>query len=263
MKYSAPREISRNKKAKRPMNNLMQIYLDNKAASKPVVNLSVADKTATIYAHGVIYPEFGVNAADIKAAVDKAGDVETIVFNINTPGGSVFEGREIMDVIRNIKAKTVAHIGSLCASAGTGIAAACDETEMADGAHYMIHNVHGGAVGDKSSLRKAADLFEKIEGAIVNDYVAKTGKDAVEIIAMMEKETWMTATEALANGFIDRISVGAKKAKNEWNLAAYANAPQALLEPDPPEQITEQHEPAAAGFFMSAANANRLKLALI
>jgi ATP-dependent protease ClpP protease subunit len=210
MKYSAPREISRNKKAKRPMNNLMQIYLDNKAASKPVVNLSVADKTATIYAHGVIYPEFGVNAADIKAAVDKAGDVETIIFNINTPGGSVFEGREIMDVIRNIKAKTVAHIGSLCASAGTSIAAACDETEMADGAHYMIHNVHGGAVGDKSSLRKAADLFEKI-----------------------------------------------------WNLAAYENAPQALLDTDPPEQIEEQPEPAPAGFFMSAANANRLKLALI
>ena len=240
------------------MKNLMQIYLDNKAVTPPVMNVTVTDKTATIYAHGVIYPEFGVNAADILAAVNKAGDVETIIFNINTPGGSVFEGREIMDVIRNIKAKTIAHIGSLCASAGTSIAAACDETEMADGAHYMIHNVQGGAAGDKTDLRKAADLFEKIEGAIVNDYMTKTGKDAAEIIAMMDKETWMNCTEALAHGFIDRIAEGAKKTRNEWNLTAYKNAPP----PDPANQTPPEPAPAA-GFFTSVANANRLRLALI
>ena len=245
------------------MNNPLQIYLDNKAATPPVLNVAVSDKTATIYAHGVIYPEFGVNAADIRAAVEKAGDVETIIFNLNTPGGSVFEGREIMDVIRNIKAKTIAHIGSLCASAGTSIAVACDETEMADGAHYMIHNVQGGAAGDKTDLRKAADVFEKIEGAIVNDYVSKTGKDASEVIEMMNQETWMTATEALAHGFIDRIAVGAKKTANQWNLSAYSKAP--APEPDPPpEQKPETpQEPAQpAGFFMSTANANKLRLSI-
>lgn len=235
------------------MNTILQIYIDNKATTPPVVNVSVSDKTATIFAHGVIYPEFGVNAASILDAVNKAGDVETIIFNINTPGGSVFEGREIMDVIRNIKAKTIAHIGSLCASAGTSMATACDEVEMANGAHYMIHNVHGGAAGDKSALRKAADFFEKIEGAIVNDYTTKTGKDAAEIIDMMEKETWMTAAEALAHGFIDRIADVAKNARNEWNLAAYTNAPADLLatpEPVPPPSMT-------------TANANRLRLSLI
>jgi ATP-dependent protease ClpP protease subunit len=241
------------------MDNLLKIYLDNKAVTPPVLNVAVSEKTATIYAHGVIYPEFGVNATDVRAAVEKAGDVDTIVFNLNTPGGSVFEGREIMDVIRNIKAKTIAHIGSLCASAGTSIAVACDETEMAEGAHYMIHNVHGGASGDKTELRMAADLFEKVEGAIVNDYVTKTGKDASEIIEMMDRETWMTATEALANGFIDRIAVGAKKTANQWNLSAYSKAPPPDLEPEKPT-----NEPApVAGFFMSTANANKLRLLIV
>lgn len=244
------------------MKDIYQLFMDNKAMTLPVMNVSVSGDVATIYAHGVIYPEYGINAAGIIDAVNKAGDVGTIIFNINTPGGSVFEGREIMDVIRNIKAKTIAHIGSLCASAGTSIAIACDETEMADGAHYMVHNAHGGAVGDKTELRKAADLIEKIECAIVNDYTSKTGKPEDEVRAMMDATTWMTAKEALDNGFIDRIA-SSKKTKNTWNLAALDNVPKDLLEPEPPEQITETNEPAPAGFFMSAANANRLKLALI
>ena len=241
------------------MNEVLQLFLDNKAMTTPVMNVSVSGDVATIYAHGVIYPEVGINAAGIIDAVNKAGDVGTIIFNINTPGGSVFEGREIMDVIRNIKAKTIAHIGSLCASAGTSIAIACDETEMSDGAHYMVHNAHGVAMGDKDVLRKAADLIEKIEGAIVNDYTTKTGKPEEEIRAMMGATTWMTAKEALANGFIDRLATTAKT-KNAWNLAAYENAPKALLEP--PEQ-EQENEPAPAGFFSSVKNTNRLKLALI
>ena len=242
------------------MNKIMQLLMDNRAHTPPVMNVSVSGKVATIYAHGVIYPEIGINAASIIDAVSKAGDAETIIFNINTPGGSVFEGREIMDVVRNIKAKTVAHIGSLCASAGTSIAIACDETEMADGAHYMIHNAQSGAMGDKTVLRKAADLVEKIEGAIVNDYVTKTGKPEDEVRAMMDATTWMTAKEALANGFIDRIST-TSKVKNTWNLSSLDNVPKALLEDPPIEPDAPTNEPAPAGFFMSAANANRLRLA--
>ena len=124
---------------------------------------------------------------------------------------------------------------------------------MCEGSFFMIHNASGMAWGDKKELRDTADLLEKIEGAIVADYTAKTGKDAAEIIAMMDAETWFDASEALENGFIDRISDKAK-AKNTWNLAAFANAP-------PIEKEEQPDEPAPAGFFMSASNANRLKLA--
>jgi hypothetical protein len=121
----------------------------------------------------------------------------------------------------------------------------------------MIHNASCMAWGDKQAMRDTADLLEKVEGVIVADYTGKTGKDAAEIVALMDAETWMTADEALAHGFIDRISTG-KKAGNTWNLSAYAKAP-------PPEPANEKlPEPApVAGFFMSDANANRLRLSLI
>lgn len=230
------------------MIDIFQLYLSNKVEKPAVMNLAVDNNKATIYLQGIVYPEIGINAMDLREAIAKAGDVETIIFNINTPGGSVFEGREVMDVIRNTKAKTVAHIGSLCASAGTSIALACNEVEMANGAHFMIHNAHGVAAGDKSDLRKTADFLEKIELSIVNDYTTKTGKSAEEISAMMDNETWMTAKEALENGFIDRVA-SVDSVKNTWNLSLYSKAP----------KIEDVEDPVIENTAFQS-NENRLRL---
>lgn len=235
------------------MSDILKLYLTNKIDKSSVMNLAVDSSTVTIYLQGIVEQDYGINAMDLRDAISRAGDAETIIFNINTPGGSVFESREIMDVIRNVKAKTVAHIGSLCASAGTSIALACNEVEMANGAHFMIHNAFGMAYGDKSALRKTADFLEKLELSIIEDYTTKTGKSAEEISAMMEDETWMTAQEALDNGFIDRIA-GTASVKNTWNLSAYAKAPK--IEE---KQVEEIIDPVVENTVFQS-NSNRLKL---
>lgn len=237
------------------MIDIFQLYLANKVEKPAVMNLAVENNKATIYLQGIVYPEIGINAMDLREAISKAGDVETIVFNINTPGGSVFEGREVMDVIRNTKAKTVAHIGSLCASAGTSIALACNEVEMANGAHFMIHNAHGVAAGDKSELRKTADFLEKIEMSIIEDYTTKTGKSSDEIAAMMKEETWMTAKEALENGFIDRVA-SADSVKNTWNLSLYSKAPKI----EEKQEVVENIDDPVIENTAFQSNENRLKL---
>jgi len=244
----------------------MQLLVDNKSEAKRPIIVSRAGDVANVYMRGIIYEGEGIDAADVLEAVNKAGDAKTIVFNIHTPGGSVFEGREIMDIIRNVEAKTVAHIGSLCASAGTSIALACNEVEMSDGAYFMIHNAQGVVAGDKTQLRKAADNMEKIELAIVNDYTQKTGKTSDEVSSMMNETTWMTAKEALEHGFIDRIA-SAPKTKNTFNIASLEKVPEELSnedkEPPPIEDKPAEQEPADAGFFMSVANENRLRIAQI
>ena len=244
------------------MNKLLQLHLDNLSRGKQPARIENKGEEASLYVYDVISADWGVSALDVIAAIKSAGDSKVLNIHINSPGGDVFEGRAIMAAISAFGGKTVAKIDSLCASAATSIALACDEVEMSDGAFFMIHNAHGMAYGDKTALRETANVMEKVEGAIVADYTNKTGKDEEEIRAMMDAETWMTASEALEGGFIDRIA-DKSKTKNAWNLAAFEKAPKAILEPDPPEQIDEPNEPAPAGFFMSAANANRLKLALI
>lgn len=257
------------------MNKILQLYRDNAARTKQPVNLVRNETEASLYIYDVIDAWWGVSAQSVVDAIARAGDAEVLNIFINSPGGDVFEGRAIMAAIARFKGKTIAHIDSLCASAATGIALACNEVEMSDGAFFMIHNASGMAWGDKTALRETADLLEKVEGSIVGDYTAKTGKDAEQIVAWMDAETWFTAAESLENGFIDRITAApAAKASNTWNLSAFAKAPPALAPAAPPpvENATPAPapvpEPEAAPVniatepSMLQTNKNRLALAL-
>lgn len=226
------------------MNQIMQLYRDNANQPKQVTNLlNKADTTASLYIYDMISADWGVSALAVVDAINQAGDAQVLNVHINSPGGDVFEGRAIMAAISAFRGKTVAKIDALCASAATSIALACDEIEMAEGAAFMIHNAKTLAYGDKSDLRHTADVVEKIEGAIVNDYTTRTGKDEAEIRAAMQAETWFTAAEALEYGFVDRVT-GKTKVKNTWNLAAFDKVPRALLrnESDDTADLSEQEK---------------------
>lgn len=244
------------------MNKLFRLIVDNKADKPRPFNLAKNGDTASLYIYDVISADWGVSALSVIEAINQAGDVQTLNIHINSPGGDVFEGRAIMAAISAFRGKTVARIDSLCASAATSIALACNEIHMSEGAFFMIHNASGMAWGDKTALRETANVLEKIEGAIVNDYTSRTGKPEQEIREKMQAETWFTAQEALEYGFIDSITEKST-AKNTWNLSAFANPPKPPPDPEP-EPVKNETEPAPeAGFFMSAANANRLRIAQI
>lgn len=225
------------------MNKIMQLCRDNLKRPKTPVNLVRNEAEATIYIYDLIDAYWGVSALSVIAAMNDAGDASILNVRISSPGGDVFESRAIMAALQRFKGKTIAHIDGLAASAATSIALACSEVVMSSGAFFMIHNASGMAWGDKQALRDTADLLEKVEGVIVADYTGKTGKDAAEIVAMMDAETWMTATEALEHGFTDRIADKPAPASNAWNLAAYSKTPDALKTPAEPEP---KPEPVAA-----------------
>ena len=238
------------------MNTLFKLHLDNLARPKQSINLVKNEDEATLYVYDIISSDWGVSAMSVIDAITQASGSKTLNIRINSPGGDVFESRAIMAAISRFPGNTIAHIDGLCASAATSISLACKEVAMSDGGFYMIHNASGMAWGDKTALRDTADLLEKVEGVIVTDYTSKTGKAADEVVAMMEAETWMTAQEALDNGFIDRITDTKSTAKNLWNLSAFTKPPM-----PPPDEPNTTEEPApVAGFFMSVANANHLRL---
>ena len=116
---------------------------------------------------------------------------------------------------------------------------------MSPGALFMIHNASGAVWGDKTAMRDTADLLQKVELAIVNDYTRKTHKTPEDISAMMDAETWMTAEEALAHGFIDQItpqrtadkSVQPSNTATPWNLSVYPKAPQVKQNSAPPAPL--------------------------
>lgn len=236
---------------------ILQFLRDNAARERLPVNVARNAAEATLYIYDAIFPDgWGIGAMDVVRALADHQDAEVLHVRINSPGGDVAEGRAIMAALGEFPGKKIAHIDSLCASAATSVALACNEIEAVDGSFFMIHNAKGATFGDRHAHRNRADVLEKIEGAIVADYVAKTGKEEDEIRALMDAETWFTAAEAVDAGFVDRVTQApVAKARNSartpWNLAAFDKVPAALL---------NQADPKPAYSSMSQTNLNRLRL---
>lgn len=79
-----------------------------------------------------------------------------------------------------------------------------DTIRMAGNGLMMIHNPWVNASGDAEELRKTADVLDKTRDALISGY-ARSGKSRAEIITMLDAETWFTADEALAAGFVDEV----------------------------------------------------------
>lgn len=194
---------------------------------KPEFRISNASDGATeIFLYDTIGSWYGIQSQDVVSALHGAKGAVTM--HINSPGGDVFEARAIATAI-NQHGNVTAQIDGVAASAASYIALAAKQVNMADGAFLMIHRGWTVAAGNAVDLAQTVDLLNKVDQSIANDYMKKTGKPRDEIMALMDAETWFTAQEAKAAGFIDSIIAG-DSVENRWDFGAYRNAPKALLE---------------------------------
>lgn len=138
--------------------------------------------------------------SELKAA--KGKDVE---FHVNSPGGLVFEGIEIFNLIRDYKGKTEARITGIAASAASYIVLAADSVSAFDNATYMIHNALTLAIGNHHDMRKVANTLESLSDILAKAYARKTGKDIADIKQLMDDETFLFGDEMLHEGFVDEI----------------------------------------------------------
>ncbi|WP_374978104.1 head maturation protease, ClpP-related [Microbacterium trichothecenolyticum] len=149
---------------------------------------------------------WGVSAKDMGTVLDALPDsVDQIILRINSPGGEVFEGVSILNMLRAHKATVTAVVDGLAASAASVIASGADETVMSPGTQMMIHSPSVIAWGNATYLRKQAEVLDTIERSLIDIYTAKAGeKDWAQLLA---DETWLTAKEAVDIGLVDREAV--------------------------------------------------------
>lgn len=188
--------------------------------------LRAARKTAEL----LIYDEIGAwgkTSATLLNELAALGDLTTINVRINSPGGDVFEALAMHNALTRHPAQIITHVDALCASAATFILLAGDEVRMADNAMMMIHEPWTIAGGNAEAFQKQADLLDTIAEQIVNLYARKTGADPTSIREWMQAETWYTADQALAAGFIDAIDVPLKMAAlaTKHDLSRFKNSP--------------------------------------
>jgi len=129
-----------------------------------------------------------------------------IDLHINSPGGLVFDGITIHNLLKQHPANVTTYIDGLAASIASVIALAGDRVVMAENALFMVHKASGMVYGNSDDMRDFAEKLDKVNGSIATTYMSKTGKENDEIDEMMKTETWLTAKDALEHGFIDEIS---------------------------------------------------------
>jgi ATP-dependent Clp endopeptidase proteolytic subunit ClpP len=156
---------------------------------------------------GVTAKKFQEELAAIKS--------KQIELHINSPGGQVFEGVTIYNLLKQHEASITTYIDGLAASIASVIALAGDKVVMAANALFMIHNPSGMVLGTSADMRKMADVLDKIRSTMSGVYSGKSGLNEDEINKLLDDETWMTADEAKLAGFVDEIA-------EEMDLAACA-----------------------------------------
>jgi len=188
------------------------------------ISASKDQKTAEIS----IYDEiggWGVSARQFISQLN-ALEAENITLRIHSPGGSILEGNAIYNALVRHPANINVSIDGLAASMASVIACAGDTVTMASNGLFMIHNPWTTAQGESEELRKSADLLDKMKDNIIDAYQKRSGLGKGTLAEMMDDETWMTADEALENGFVDRI--GEKvQAKNSFDLSGFKNTAEA------------------------------------
>lgn len=136
--------------------------------------------------------------------IEQAGG-ENIDVYIDSGGGDIFAGSDIYSALRSCKGEVKIHVIGLAASAASVIACAA-KSDISPTAMIMVHNVSGTASGDYRQMDKTSEILKKANKAIAGAYMHKTGMSEEEALSMMDKETWLTAAEAVEKGLIDEIS---------------------------------------------------------
>lgn len=223
----------------------IRAFLNRRAEARPqnaLPSVKVDGTTATLRLFDPIdsWGEWwGMSAKELATAIDELpSHIATIELLINSPGGDVFDGLAMVNVLRAHPARTRAVVQGIAASAASFIACAADECVMAPNSTMMIHDAFALCVGNADDMLALAAVLDQASGNLAEIYAAKAGKSVDEMRAAMKAETWYTAGEAVAAGLADSIAASA--------------------EPTTSNSVTAQPQAAAGPSFLQiAANANR------
>lgn len=147
----------------------------------------------------------GVSAKAFSDALQSVGSGPLVV-EINSPGGNVWDGLAIYNMLRGRNAQVTTRVVGIAASIASIIALAGDTVEIADAALFMIHDPSGMVAGTADDMRKMAAALDQHAEVLAGIYSKRTGKPVAQIRAAMTAETWFTAQEAVAFGLADSMT---------------------------------------------------------
>lgn len=186
--------------------------------SDPAEGIKVDASRGEIYLLDRIGGFMGVGVSEFIEAIREVEDENNSgVLNviINSPGGDVFDGITIANIIRERQFNT--HISGLAASIASVIAVSGAHVTMENNASMMLHAPWGYVIGNAKEMRDEAEVLDELHENLIATYTRREGVDEDELRKMLDKETWLNAKSSLKHGFIDEIS-SETKSSNVYDL---------------------------------------------
>lgn len=207
--------------------NALQSYISNSGYISPTIieerqlNVAQMDVFSRLMMDRIIF--LGTEVNDYTANViqaqllflDSADPGKDISIYINSPGGSVYAGLGIYD--------TMQYIGCDVSTICTGMAASMAAVLLVSGAEgkryalkhsrVMIHQPLGGMQGQASDIEIATREILKVKSELYQIIADHSGQPIKKIEKDSDRDKWMTSSEALEYGMIDKILLPEKKNK--------------------------------------------------
>lgn len=164
---------------------------------------------------------FGIpstSADDISQALKDANGDDIEIY-VNSQGGSVYDGYEIYNLLREYSGNVTFKIVGLAASAASFICMAGGKCLMSPLSQMMIHNASTSADGPHQTMDSTSNMLQITDHTIAQAYVIKSGKTEAEIRNIMENETWLSANQCKDLGLIDGLMFEDDLTKEDINPA--------------------------------------------
>lgn len=174
------------------------------------------------------WDDSGTTAGAFVEALNVIPRGRNVTLYVNSEGGSVKDGLEIYNAIKARAEDVTAVITGYAVSIASVIPLAASKVISPKGSVWMIHKPWTHSSGNADDMRKAAEMLDKHEDALVAIYMDETGQEEATIRADLTEEKWLTGEEAVAYGLADELSDDSTEPMAALNGSRYRRMPAAL-----------------------------------
>lgn len=208
-----------------PQMNIPYVVEDTPRGERSMDIYSRLLKERVVYLGTQVVPQIANAIVGTLLFLDSQDSEKPIHFYINSPGGSVSDGLAIYDTMQSIKAPIHTYTLGMAASMGSFLAMAGEQGHRyaQPNSRIMIHQPlimggqGGGISGQVTDIVNTAQELQKTKEKLTRAYALHTGQDYEKLLAIMERDTYLTPEEAKNLGLCDVIlespKIAALKAK--------------------------------------------------
>jgi len=148
-------------------------------------------------------------------------DKRDISIYINSPGGSVYAGMAIYDMMQYVPNDIATYAMGMAASMGQFLltAGAAGKRYALPHAQILMHQPSGGIGGTASDIRIQAEQMLYIKRTLFERTAYHTGRPIEQIEEDADRDRWFTAEEAKEYGFVDQVIRSAVEVPTEGVLS--------------------------------------------